>query len=220
MRTIILAAGQGFQLDGMNKLLLRDPRGGERILDQYLRLFGQTDITVVVGYRAIDVMQRYPKLDYVYNADWKVTNNSYSLGLALSDEPCFVTSCDLLMDDETIKTLEEAGPNGILTDDTENRQLNSLNCSVADDSRIVELYQGAVRKKGDPEAIGVFKVTDKVLLAAWRRECMRHSNLFCGQNLLFDGCPLFSVDKGKSRFEEINTVADYMRILADVKGGA
>ena len=218
MRAIILAAGQGFQLDGLNKLLLRDPSSGERIIEQYMRQFKGMDITVVVGYKAIEVMQRFPTLDYVFNPDWKVTNNSYSLGLALSDEASIIASCDLFMDDAIVQKLVESGPNCILTDDSESRQLNSLNCSLAEDGRVTELYQGAVRSKGDPEAMGVFKISDRVLLAEWRRECMRHSNLFCGQNLRFDRYPLYAIDKGEHRFHEINTVADYMRVLADAKG--
>jgi len=213
MRTIILAAGQGFQLDGFNKLLLRDPRSGEQIIDQYLKLFDKTDITVVLGYKAIEVMQRFPELHYVYSPDWKVTNNSYSLGLAVNEEPCYVVSCDLFIDEGIIKMLEQAEPNCILTENSENRQLNSLNCSISGNRQIVEIYQGAVRSKKDPEAIGVYKISDKRLLREWKKKCMQHSNLFAGQNLPFDICPVYSVDKGKYRFEEVNTVMDYMRVL-------
>lgn len=213
MRTIILAAGQGFQLDGFNKLLLRDPRSGEQIIDEYLKLFDKTDITVVLGYKAIEVMQRFPELHYVYNPDWKVTNNSYSLSLAINEEPCYVVSCDLFIDEGIIKMLEQAEPNCILTENSENRQLNSLNCSISGNRQIVEIYQGAVRSKKDPEAIGVYKISDKRLLREWKKKCMQHSNLFAGQNLPFDICPVYSVDKGKYRFEEVNTVMDYMRVL-------
>lgn len=216
MRTIILAAGQGFQLDGFNKLLLRDPRSGEQIIDQFLRLFCKTDITIVLGYKAIEVMQRYPKLHYVYNPDWKVTNNSYTLSLAINEEPCYVVSCDLFIDAEIVKMLDQSEPNCILTENKDNRQLNALNCSTTDDRRITEVYQGDIRKKEDPEAIGVYKITDKRLLREWKKKCIQHSNLFVGQNLPFDICPIYSVDNGKYRLEEINTVMDYMRILENM----
>lgn len=213
MRTIILAGGQGFQLDGFNKLLLRDPRSGEKIIDQFLRLFDKTELTVVLGYKAIEVMQRYPKLNYVYNPDWKVTNNSYSFGLAVSEEPCYVVSCDLFIDEGIVRILDQAEPNCILTENRDNRQLNALHCSVADDRRITEIYQGDVHKKEDPEAIGIYKISDKQLLRDWKKKCMLHSNLFAGQNLSFSICPIYSVDKGNCRFDEINTVMDYMRVL-------
>ena len=213
MRTIILAAGQGFQLDGFNKLLLQDPISGVRIIDQYLELFSDTDITVVVGYKAIEVMQRYPDLDYVYNFDWKMTNNSYSTALALSEESCYVISCDLFFDEGIANLLAEAGGNCILTERTENRQLNALNCSICDDGQIEELYQGDVRKAEDPEAVGIYKISDAGLLRAWKKRCMQHSNLFAGQNLPFDIVPIYAVDKGLNRFDEINTVMDYMQVL-------
>ena len=217
MRTIVLAAGQGFQLDGLNKVLLRDPVDGKRIMDQFVHMFGGTDMTVVVGYKAIEIMQRYPELHYVHNADWKVTNNSYSLGLALNEEPCYVTSCDLFMDADIVDRLNAAGPNCMLTARTENRQLNSLNCGLDDDGRVVEIYQGGLHKQTDPEAMGVFKISDRSLLASWRQRCMSHSNLFCGQNLPLENCPVLAVDKGDSRFDEINTVADYIRVLANAR---
>ena len=39
MRVIILAAGQAVQLDGYNKLLIKDPESGASILDKYIEAF-------------------------------------------------------------------------------------------------------------------------------------------------------------------------------------
>ena len=154
----------------------------------------------------------------LHTCDDRARADGYSLGLTLNAEPCYVTSCDLFMGDGVVRDLDAAGANCVLTANTENRQPNSLNCSLAEDGRVVALYQGHLRHKDDPEAMGVFKISDRRLLASWRRECMRHSNLFCGQNLHFDDCPVLAIDKGSHRFEEINTVADYMRVLADARG--
>ena len=55
MRVIILAAGQDCQLDGYNKLLIKDPESGDSVLDKYIEAFNGFNITVV-GYRAINVM--------------------------------------------------------------------------------------------------------------------------------------------------------------------
>jgi choline kinase len=218
MRTIILAGGQGFQLDGYNKLLLRDPGSGEILIDKYMRLFAKTSITIVLGYKAVEVMQRYPDLHYLYNSDWKVTNNSYSLALALNEEPCYVLSCDLLFNEDVLLKLSEAGPNCILTKNTDNRQLNALNCSIQDDKVIDGIYQGDLRTVNHPEAIGVYKLCDKELLRKWKKKCITHSNLFTGQNLPFSETSIYSVDVGNSWFEEVNTVIDYMRILEYFKG--
>src|SRR5262245_61293590 len=128
MRVILLAAGQGFQVDGLNKCLIRDPYDGRRIIDKVIRAFPNYPITVVVGYQAVNVMQEYPQLNYVYNQDWGMTNNSYSLGLVLTDEPCYVLSCDLLFEPELIQMIDRAEENIILTQYKENRTLTAINC--------------------------------------------------------------------------------------------
>ncbi len=213
MKVIILAAGQGFELDGYNKILIRDPLTGERIMDHYIRIFKGYDITVVVGYRAINIMNRYPAVRYIYNAQWRLANNSYSLALALDDEPCFVLSSDFIFDPRIVEVMEHAAPNCILTYHRENRILTSLNCAVAKDGRIKEMYQGEVRERTDPEAAGIYKITDRKILRDWKTRCLQHSNLFAGQNLDFITFPIFSVDKGDMRFDEINTPLDYMELL-------
>ena len=213
MRVIILAAGQGFQLDGFNTLLIKHPKTGLRIIEQYLEIFDYKQITVVVGYRAINIMHQYPKLHYVYSSKWSVTNNSYSLGLALNDEPCFVVSSDLFMDKEIFTMLDEAEPNCVLTENSEDRVLASLNCSL-EGKRIREIYQGKVRSHEDPESLGVQKITDRTLLRIWGKNCLRYTNLFNTQNLpLNEEVPIYCVDIGRYNLDEINTPLDYIKLI-------
>ena len=213
MRIIILAAGQGFQLDGYNTVLIKHPKTGQCIMEQYLELFDYREITMVVGYRAVNIMHRYPKLRYVFNSQWSITNNSYSLGLALSDEPCFVVSSDMFIDKEIFKMMEDAEANCVLTENSEERVLASLNCSL-EDRRIQEIYQGEVRTRQDPEAIGVYKITDSNLLSIWRHSCLRHTNLFHAQNLpLNEETSVYSVDIGSYNLDEINTPLDYIKLI-------
>lgn len=213
MRTIILAAGQGYKLDGFIKLLIRNPMTGERIIDQYLRIFKGTEITVVVGYKAIEIMHRYPKLNYVYNPDWNITNNSYSLGLALNEEPSIVISSDFILNDKLICTMNNYVSNCIVTERRENRSLDSLNCSLSEDGKINEIYQGPLRSSSDPEAVGIYKISNRKLLNVWKKNCIDHGNLFAGQNLKFDISPIDSFDMGLHNFYEINTVLDYMKLI-------
>jgi choline kinase len=214
MRVIVLAAGQGFQIDGMNKCLIRDPCDGRTILDKIIRAFPDCRITVVVGYRAIAVMQEYPGLDYVLNPDWAVTNNSYSLALTLNQEPCYVLSGDLLFEPDLIRELNLGAPDVVLTACRENRIQSAVNCML-DGLRIVEMYQGRVRSPKDPEAIGLFKISHPQLLQRWRQNCLEHGNLFVGLNLPLDGDspPLHFHDRGAHRFDEINTPLDYWNLL-------
>jgi choline kinase len=219
MRVIVLAAGQGFQLDGLNKCLIRDPLDGRRIIDKILLAFPRYKVTVVVGYQAVAIMQDYPQLDYVYNADWGLTNNSYSLGIALTEEPCYVLSSDLLFEPDLIAIMEDAPPNLVLTEQRENRMLTAINCVVRT-QRVVETYQGPLRDRSDPEAIGIFKISNPGLLRGWKRNCLKHGNLFVGQNLPLneDDAPIYSLEKGPyHRFFEVNTPLDYLRLLEETQ---
>ena len=219
-RAIILAAGQGFQLDGMNKALIRHPGTGKTILDHATDAFAGKKITVVVGFRAIQIMETYPELDYVINPDWALTNNAMSLGLALTDDPCYVVSGDIFFNRELIQELDAAPENLVLTDNRENRSLTAIHCITDDNNRIVETYQGPVRDILHPEAIGLFKITDKTTLQEWRKLCARHGNLFAGQTLPCGGASIESYPLRENMFEEINTPADYLRLLHKISGGS
>ena len=213
MRVIILAAGQGFQLDGCVKLLIKDPVSNKRIIDRLIDIFHEKNITIVVGYKAIEIMQRYPNLNYVFNPDWKITNNSYSLGLALDENPSYVLSSDLIISKNIISKLENSAPNCILTSNRENREMNSLNCSIDNQNKILSIYQGARKKNNDPEALGVFKISTKKVLRKWKKNCLIHGNLFAGQNLPFDIESIIAIDKENYRIDEINTVLDMLNII-------
>ena len=69
MKLIILAAGQGFKLDGFNKILLKDPETKKTILDYYLEYFSDYKITMVVGFKSITIMNEYPEIEYIFNEE-------------------------------------------------------------------------------------------------------------------------------------------------------
>jgi choline kinase len=216
MRAIILAAGQGFQLDGCVKLLIKDPLSGKTIIEQLITIFGKENLTIVVGYKAIEIIQRYPFLNYIYNPDWNITNNSYSLALALDEKPCYVLSSDLIISKEIILKLDNASPDCVLTANNENRSLTALNCSVDENKKIDKIYQGPRSNSNDPEAVGVYKISNSLILQKWKKNCFKHNNLFVGQNLPFAIEPIYSLDKGNHRLSEINTVLDMLNII-DIK---
>lgn len=221
MRVIILAAGQGFLLDGMVKCLIRAPHDGRALLEKAVESFAGHRITVVVGYRAVAVMEAFPDLDYVYNPDWATTNNSHSLGLALDDEPSYVLSSDLVFEPALVRELDAAGPDLVLTERRENRILTSVNCALEGD-RIREFYVGPLRTPSDPEAVGLFKISDRTLLRQWKRNCLKHGNLFVGQNLPVAATEtdVRSHDLADHLFYEINNPADYLRALRSQRAAA
>jgi choline kinase len=212
-QAIILAAGRGAQADGMAKILIRHPATQKTIMDHAIEAFKGKRIIVVVGFRAIQVMEEYPALDYVINNDWAITHNAMSLGLALNDQPTYVVSGDMFLSQELIANLDNNAPNVALVEPRENRTLTAINCVVRDDNTISEAYQGPIRDNADPEAIGLFKVSDDQVLRAWKRLCVRHGNLFAAQTLPFDIAPIYAVPLENHVFDEINTPMDYQRLM-------
>lgn len=216
---IVLAAGKSLQLDGISKALIRHPRTGRTVLDHAVQAFAGCRVTVVVGFRAIHIMQHYPALRYVHNPDWALTNNAGSLGLALSelDEgPCYVVSGDIFFDRPLIERLDAEGPDLALVSPREKRTLSAIHCVTDGEGHIRETYQGPVRSMAHPESVGLFKLSSPALLRTWQRRCTEHANLFAGQLLPCDdpGAPVRAVPLlAGERFEEINTPVDYLRLI-------
>lgn len=215
-RVIILAAGKSLQLDGVSKVLIRHPVDGRTILDHALDAFHGKHITVVVGYRAIQIMQAYPALHYVYNAEWALTNNAMSLALALTDAPTYVISGDIFLNRALVERLDEAGSDVVLTSNREKRGLSAIHCVLDESERVLETYQGPIRNIAHPESVGLFKVSTPRILRDWKRRCVQHSNLFMGQLIPCDE-EVKSVELRDSEFYfEINTPTDYQELVRSV----
>ena len=210
---IVLAAGRGDHLDGVNSVLIKHPKTGKSILDNVISAFEGKKITVVVGYRAIQVMESYPSLNFVINRNWAVSNNAMSLGLALSDEPTYVLSGDMFVEKPLIEELDSSHPDIVLTEKRDNRSLTAVHCVVDSSNRITETYQGAVKDIDHPEAIGLFKISDAEILKKWKFTSIKHGNLFVAQTLPCEICPIKSVPLINHPFFEINTPEDYLRLL-------
>ncbi len=217
MRAIVLAAGKSLQLDGANKILIRHPATGRTILDYMIDAFDGMRLTVILGYRAIDVMQAYPKLDYVLNLNWALTNNAMSLGLALEEEPTYVVAGDLFLERSLIERLEQGPANLAATRMTENRTPSSIHCVVDGAGNVTHVYQGLMRSPAHPESVGLFKLSDVEGLRAWKRSCVQHGNLFAGQLIPTSTVAIRSVDVGAHELYEINTPIDYLRLIAETR---
>lgn len=218
-RAIILAAGRGHQLDGAIKSLIKHPQTGQTVLDYAIDAFAGKKITVVVGFRAIQIMEQYPQLDFVINHDWAITNNAMSLGLALSDEPSYVVSGDIFFGRDLVEKLDNSAPDAVLTDGRENRTSTAVHARLNANNTLFETYQGPVKNARDPEIIGMFKISNPALLAFWKQQCIRNGNFFVGQTLPCEGYDIHAVDRGNLMFDEINTSSDYLRLLERTRPG-
>ncbi|HNT39649.1 MAG TPA: NTP transferase domain-containing protein [Rubrivivax sp.] len=218
-QVIVLAAGKSSQLDGISKVLIRHPRNCRTILDHVIEAFAGCKITVVVGFRAIHIMQHYPELHYVHNPDWALTNNAGSLGLALAElgpKPCYVISGDIFLERALIERLNTAAPNMVLTSTREKRAQSAVHCVTDEDGRVLETYQGPVRSMAHPESVGLFKIGSAPLLRAWQRRCIEHANLFAGQLLPCgeDDAEITSVAlRDNELFFEVNAPTDYLELI-------
>ncbi|MGW9112384.1 phosphocholine cytidylyltransferase family protein [Microbacterium sp. NPDC055683] len=89
IQTVILAAGMGSRLGRVLPKSLTVLSDGRSIMQQQHEniraAFGDdARITTVVGYRAEDIVERFPQANYVYNERYDQTNTSKSLLRALS----------------------------------------------------------------------------------------------------------------------------------------
>ncbi len=218
-RVIILAAGKSLQLDGISKALIRHPVSGRTILEYAISAFTGKRITVVVGFRAIQIMQAYPQLDYAHNPDWALTNNAMSLALALDDQPAYVVSGDIFIAPELIQRLDSGAPDLVLVSDREKRSLSAIHCVIDEQQQLIETYQGPVRSMTHPESVGIFKISSPEILRAWRRRCTEHSNLFVGQLLPCDQAPIGIEKLGDELFFEVNTPTDYLELIQASRNG-
>lgn len=212
---IILAAGKSLQLDGINKALIRHPITGKTILDYAISAFAGKKITVVVGFRAIQIMQAYPQLSFIYNPDWALSNNAMSLALALDNQPTYVLSGDIFVEPKLVHRLDNLASDLILTSDREKRGLTAIHCVLSDMKQITETYQGPVKNMCHPESLGLFKISSPTILREWQRRCYAHGNLFAGQLLPCELGVIKSAELHDEFFFEINTPTDYIRLVEE-----
>lgn len=216
MKLIILAAGDSFQLDGFNKILIRHPLTRETLMESFLRLFDFDSVDVVVGYKAMEVMDRYPNLNYIYNPKWSVTGNAYSLSLALTDEPCVVVSSDLFLS-EGLCTKVNCLDDVVVTKKTENRSLSALK-AITRDGYLEGVYRGR-SLDNNPELSGVFKISDSEVLFNWKRLCMNSKYRFSGECLPLEGKRIGVLSADESDITEINSPQDFISLSARLREG-
>ena len=215
MRLIILAAGQGYKLGNFNKILLKNPQTGQSVLDLYKKEFSSVDITIVVGYNAVNIINEYPEFKYIYNADWHLTRDSYSLGLALSEEPCYVIHSDFFITKSIKEKLNSIESNCAVTLSRDSRTSSSINCIIKD-RKITKVYQGDLLSPNDPELIGIYKFTQTTFLRDLKRNCLDNKNLFLGQNLpISKNNEIFEVSGNDLGISIIKTPLDYINYVKE-----
>lgn len=211
---IILAAGHSAESDGYPKILIKHPNTGKTVLDHAMESFDGKKVSVVVGHKALEIIDKYPKVNFILNSQWAITQNSLSLGLALSNEPTYVMSGDIFIGANLVKRLDSLGDNLALTEHRENRSLTSIQCILRSDGAITSTYQGPIQDPGHPEAIGLYKISTPEALSLWKSRCLKHTNLHAGQLLPISEIDIFSENLGEGEeFDEVNSAEEYMKLV-------
>ena len=210
MRLIVLAAGDSFELDGFNKLLIKNPITKRTILEEYSKVFEAESITIVVGYKAMDVMSQYPQYDYIYNKKWQTTGSAYSLSLALSEEPCVVIESDFLISESVKKNLTQL-QKFVVIKHSESRRLASFN-AVVEGTSIKRIYKG--KSNGDdPELLGLFKENDPEILREWKKNGIKNPHQYIGESYPYEITEIPYLAVGDKEIIEINTPNDFINFI-------
>ena len=207
---LILSAGRGIGLDGFHKLNLVAPSSGETILDRYRRQLS-TDISIVVGYRAPELMSLYPKFQYYYNYNWFEAGSAFSAAIGLKKVPVIVLPSDLFLDEAAAEVVGSATGNIIFTSNTENRSTSAINVS-ADKGTVHEIYNGPKRRGDDVEFKGIVLIQDFELLTALVASCEDNPSMAFSDCLGMHKEAFRAVDTG-GLVTEINAVEDYMEFF-------
>ena len=215
MKLIILAAGDSFELNGFNKLLLKNPTNRKTILQQYVDFFKPTSIKIVLGYKAIELMNEFPDFDYIINENWQTTGSAYSLYLALDHNPCYVVSSDLFISKYLNEKINKSYENYICSVNSESKRLTSLNIKIKN-NKVRKVYRGN-SKDNDNELINFFKITDSDILNIWKKNCKNNPEGYVGELLPYSTYDIHNISLSKSDLYEINTNIDFINYLRIIK---
>ncbi len=170
MRAVILCAGKGGRLrpltDDRPKCLLAF--GTRTILDvalEHLGSAGIADVVLVVGYREDFVRRLYagrpgPRLTFVSNADYAVTNTAVSLRLALDglDDDFVLINGDVLFDRGILADLIAHPASNCVAVDADIPLDHEEIKVIASDGRVERISKELDPRRSLGEAIGLYKI--------------------------------------------------------------
>jgi len=150
-------------------------------------------------------MDRFPKLNYIFNPEFSSTNTIHSLGLALTGKDCFVLNGDVVFDKEILKMMKHR------------------NCAAVKYKRVSkEEVQVIIDKKGDirkigksiggaGEAVGIYRFSSDFSSALKTQITKMPKQLFY-EDAIDKVLPrdFMAIDIGNFRAIEIDTNSDYL----------
>jgi L-glutamine-phosphate cytidylyltransferase len=171
MDALILAAGRGTRLGhGCPKCLVE--LGGRTLLHRQLDTLGAVgieDVTVVVGYRAPDVVSALPPgVRVVHNPVFATTNSLYSFLLARPSRPADVVilNADVVADASVLRALTRSPGSVIAYDSTSGDEPEHMKVHVRDGA-LVEMRKDLPAERTRGENLGVLRLSPAAARAAF-----------------------------------------------------
>lgn len=113
VKCIVLAAGKDQNSIEKNPKCLR-MINNKTTLDYFVDILDKkhvSEINIVGGFEILQIMEKYPDLNYFYNEKWKDTNSLYSLLRASkafnSNSDCLVSYSDIIHESQTLKLIDQ-----------------------------------------------------------------------------------------------------------------
>ncbi len=225
-RAIILAAGMGVRLQPLtlNKPKCLLPFLGKTILEYQitqLKKCGITDIVVVIGYQACQVIQILPAgVRYILNPDYQVTNSLYSLYLAREnlDRAVLLMNGDVIYDIQLLSGLiKDPFPNVLLVEFDKPLQDGEMNVRTQD-GLVVEIGKHILAAAADGESAQIVKFGTQSVIHL-KREIEHH--ILSGQvhafpsdlyHVIISQSGLRAMKTDRMTWFEIDTLKDYRRL--------
>lgn len=177
MRAIILAAGIGSRLGKPHPKPLTRLASGETILerqiDRLTRFLTLDDIILVVGYKKDLIMERFPKLTYVYNNFYDTTNTASSLLAGLrkvKKEDVLWLNGDVVFEQEALERILTAKVSAVAVN-TDSVGDEEIKYTLDEQGAILELSKTVRNGLGEAVGINLIKAADLSLLVAGLEQC-------------------------------------------------
>jgi len=113
MKCIVLAAGKDKNSVEKNPKCLRIINN-KTVLDYFVDILDQkyvSEINIVGGFEILQIMEKYPDLNYFYNEKWKDTKSLYTLSKAFkafnSSSDSLISYSDIIHKSETLKLIDK-----------------------------------------------------------------------------------------------------------------